>query len=194
MSQSQNGKTYIRVDPTKIRGITEVERVEVTPRTTCVDVLDHLSDKLGFRSTLYLLVELDGKKETVLSYQDRPFERQMKWREKSGGKMFALRLADLRDVVLQSSNAQHETLADRKVVEMVKKGLLPNMRLGDPDLDDLAGMQSPHQKKVLDMLKGRFGKDKIYTYSGEVLISINPYKQLKIYNPRFAKRYQRADK
>ena len=108
--------------------------------------------------------------------------------------MFGLRLADLRDVVLQSSGVQHETLADRKVMDLVNKGLLPNMRLGDPDLDDLAHMKSPEQRKVLDVLKGRFRKDKIYTYSGEVLISINPYKMLPIYNPRFCRRYQRADK
>lgn len=39
-------------------------------------------------------------------------------------------------------------------------------------------------------LKLRYEKNKIYTYIGEVIISVNPYRQLDIYNETFIKQYK----
>ena len=43
------------------------------------------------------------------------------------------------------------------------------------DLDDLCMMNNMHEAPLLDLLKRRFRKNKIYTLSGSVLISLNPY-------------------
>lgn len=44
------------------------------------------------------------------------------------------------------------------------------------DLDDLCDMSSLHEGPVLNMLRKRSSADKIYTNTGDVLISINPYR------------------
>jgi len=39
-------------------------------------------------------------------------------------------------------------------------------------------------------LKLRFEKNKIYSFIGEVLVSVNPYKQLDIYGQEFIRQYK----
>ncbi|XP_036593312.1 unconventional myosin-Ig isoform X3 [Trichosurus vulpecula] len=42
----------------------------------------------------------------------------------------------------------------------------------------------------MDNLKIRFGKGRIYTYIGEVVVSVNPYRELPLYGPEVIARYQ----
>ncbi|KAH9513378.1 Unconventional myosin-Id, partial [Bulinus truncatus] len=42
----------------------------------------------------------------------------------------------------------------------------------------------------MENLKHRFEKSKIYTYIGEVVVSVNPYKQLDIYNSSYVQEYK----
>jgi myosin V len=46
------------------------------------------------------------------------------------------------------------------------------------DLNDLCGMNNLHEAPLLSILRQRFDQDKIYTNTGNVLISINPYKSI----------------
>ena len=46
------------------------------------------------------------------------------------------------------------------------------------DLDDLCNMNSLHEAPLLDMLRRRYANDVIYTYIANLIISINPYKQI----------------
>ncbi|GBG26117.1 Myosin-12 [Hondaea fermentalgiana] len=46
------------------------------------------------------------------------------------------------------------------------------------DCDDAADMNDLHEPALVGLLERRFTKDKIYTYSGDVLISINPQKDI----------------
>ncbi|KAJ1461588.1 hypothetical protein M885DRAFT_584614 [Pelagophyceae sp. CCMP2097] len=48
----------------------------------------------------------------------------------------------------------------------------------EADLDDLATMNMLHEAPLLTSLGRRYKGDKIYTYTGDVLISVNPYKQI----------------
>ncbi len=43
------------------------------------------------------------------------------------------------------------------------------------DLDNLCSMNNLHEAPLLDILRRRFKKDLIYTFTGDVLISVNPY-------------------
>lgn len=52
----------------------------------------------------------------------------------------------------------------------------PSHRL---DLDNLTLMNNLHEAPLLDMLRRRWFGSKIYTYSGDILISINPYKVIR---------------
>jgi myosin heavy subunit/ankyrin repeat protein len=46
------------------------------------------------------------------------------------------------------------------------------------NLHDLCGMSNLHEAPLLDMLRRRMTRDEIYTNTGSVLISINPYKRI----------------
>ena len=46
------------------------------------------------------------------------------------------------------------------------------------DLDDLCHMNNLHEAPLLNMICSRLSKEKIYTYTGDVLISLNPYKRI----------------
>jgi myosin I len=41
----------------------------------------------------------------------------------------------------------------------------------------------------LNNLRLRYSKGKYYTYIGEVVISVNPYKQLPIFGPDYVQKY-----
>ncbi|XP_038052103.1 myosin-IIIb-like [Patiria miniata] len=49
-------------------------------------------------------------------------------------------------------------------------------------VDDLATLESLDEKAILEELKRRYANDIIYTYIGDILIAINPYKPLSIYS------------
>uniref|UniRef100_A0A3B3DGI0 Myosin motor domain-containing protein n=1 Tax=Oryzias melastigma TaxID=30732 RepID=A0A3B3DGI0_ORYME len=51
----------------------------------------------------------------------------------------------------------------------------------------LAGQSSDG---ILNNLRSRFYKKEIYTYAGSILIAINPFKFLPIYNPKYVKMYE----
>jgi myosin V len=44
------------------------------------------------------------------------------------------------------------------------------------DLDDISRLNNLHEAPLLHVLKRRFRDDKIYTFCGHVLLSVNPYK------------------
>ncbi|GLD93132.1 hypothetical protein PINS_up001724 [Pythium insidiosum] len=51
------------------------------------------------------------------------------------------------------------------------------------DLTNIAEMDNLHEAPLLDLLRRRYLEDKIYTYTGDILISINPYKNIPmLYN------------
>ena len=46
------------------------------------------------------------------------------------------------------------------------------------DLDDLCFMNNLHEAPLLDMVRRRLAEDKIYTFTSNFLISLNPYKSI----------------
>lgn len=46
------------------------------------------------------------------------------------------------------------------------------------DNDDIANMNNMHEGPLLSLLERRYDADKIYTFTGDILISINPYKMI----------------
>lgn len=57
--------------------------------------------------------------------------------------------------------------------------------------DDMASLTYLNEPSVLNNLKIRYLDDKIYTYSGLFLVTVNPYKTINIYNPDFIKMYSK---
>lgn len=58
------------------------------------------------------------------------------------------------------------------------------------DDDDLCRFPDLNEQTLLEKLYQRFEQGKIYTYVGEILIAVNPYKFFPIYNPKYINAYQ----
>ncbi|XP_034858228.1 unconventional myosin-Ia [Mirounga leonina] len=61
---------------------------------------------------------------------------------------------------------------------------------GAVGLEDLVLLEPLEQEALLKTLELRYEKKEIYTYIGNVLISVNPYQQLPIYGPEFIAKYR----
>ncbi|XP_076004368.1 unconventional myosin-IXb isoform X2 [Genypterus blacodes] len=128
---------------------------------------------LNAKQTYSLLeVREGGGEERTLESGDNPLERVLmwppeaqKWHQQKQGYYFILQL--------QARNA--DALVD----------------ISEDDYDDLCGLPILTEDKILEALRQRFYKRKIYTYAGNVLIAINPNKFLPVYyNPKYMKMYE----
>ncbi|XP_042554711.1 unconventional myosin-Ia [Dipodomys spectabilis] len=57
-------------------------------------------------------------------------------------------------------------------------------------VEDLVLLEPLEEKSMLENLQLRYENKEIYTYIGNVIISVNPYQQLPIYGPEFIAKYQ----
>ena len=58
------------------------------------------------------------------------------------------------------------------------------------EIDDLTDLPVLNEQILLKQLLDRFCRGRIYTYVGGILVAINPFKFLPIYNPKYVKAYQ----
>ncbi|XP_037399869.1 unconventional myosin-XVB [Pygocentrus nattereri] len=62
------------------------------------------------------------------------------------------------------------------------------------EVEDLSQLQEVSESSVLLNLKKRFHRDSIYTYIGNMLLSVNPFKPLNIYTEELRQQYQGKEK
>lgn len=62
----------------------------------------------------------------------------------------------------------------------------------DREYPDLCQLPDLTERTLLENLKARFEKDLIYTYVGSILIAVNPFKVIPIYQPHMNSIYQRT--
>ncbi|KAF4797358.1 unconventional myosin-XV-like protein [Turdus rufiventris] len=60
------------------------------------------------------------------------------------------------------------------------------------EIEDLTRLEEVSESSVLLCLKKRFHRNLIYTYIGQILISVNPFKDLRIYSEDVATEYQQG--
>nr|XP_018671672.1 unconventional myosin-IXa isoform X2 [Ciona intestinalis] len=193
--------TYlIHVHPVDVSASSVVESVRCTKRTTAAEVVEEVIEKLGVENgSSYVLVEMhkDRGEEMILAHSDFPVQRMLLWPTHfQHSYKFVLREIDeTGSVMYHGANSWHEK-AERVSTErdMASKGFLPPTKPSDSDCPDLCALSSLTQEKLLEVLRKRFMKDKIYTYSADTLISINPYKFLPVYNPKYMTIYQNRRK
>ncbi|KAM8850087.1 unconventional myosin-IXb isoform 3-T3 [Spinachia spinachia] len=123
-------------------------------------------------SKTYSLLEVraPGMEERLLEVGERPLERVLlwpprahRWHPQSNGYYF----------ILQDQQADHQ---------------VENSSLC---YDDLCNLQTVTEENILEALRQRFNRLKIYTYARNVLIAINPNKFLPLYyNPNYVKMYE----
>jgi myosin heavy subunit len=54
---------------------------------------------------------------------------------------------------------------------------------------DLVSLMHLNEPSILHVLELRFMHDRIYTYSGRILLSINPFRELPLYTPEVQATY-----
>lgn len=147
--------------------------LQITPKDTARSVIRNAVVTLGLDSDRkYCLLEVRGSggEERLLDSRDSPLERVLlwppeaqKWHLQSDGYYFILQL--------RTTNEGAESSVE--------------------DYDDLCHLSAITEESVLEVLRERLFKHKIYTYASNILIAINPNKFLPLYyNPKYVKMYE----
>ncbi|XP_068020934.1 unconventional myosin-IXb isoform X4 [Melanerpes formicivorus] len=170
-------------------------KVTATKDSTSSDVIKDVISILNLDvSKHYVLVEVkeSGGEEWVLDINDSPVHRVLLWPRRAQdehpqkeGYYFLLQERNTDGTIkyVQMQLLPKETDARR----LVERGFLP---WHQEDFDDLCNLPNLTETTLLENLKCRFLKHKIYTYAGSILIAINPFKFLPIYNPKYVKMYE----
>jgi len=64
------------------------------------------------------------------------------------------------------------------------------MDLSEPGVGDFVLLETVSEDAFMDNLEKRFNKDRIYTFIGNVVVSVNPYKKIDIYTPKHIEQYR----
>uniref|UniRef100_A0A8C5WQ59 Myosin IXB n=1 Tax=Laticauda laticaudata TaxID=8630 RepID=A0A8C5WQ59_LATLA len=171
-------------------------RVTATKDSTATEVIKDVVSSLSLDlSKHYVLVEVKetGGEEWVLDGNDPPVHRVLLWPRRAqdnhpreDGYYFVLqeRNADgtIKYVHMQQTCEEENQEEARRLVE---RGFLPWQHF-----NDMCNLPNLTETTLLENLKRRFLKQKIYTYVGSILIAINPFKFLPIYNPKYVQMYE----
>lgn len=197
----QDGVAYhLHIYPQLSTESTSCCRVSATKDATTTEVIREAIGALNLDvSKHYVLVEVkeSGGEEWVLDGNDSPVHRVLLWPRRAQddhpqqeGYYFLLQERNADGTIkyfhmqLASEGEQEEEVAARRLVE---RGFLPWQQ---EDFSDLCNLPNLTETTLLENLKRRFLKQKIYTYVGSILIAINPFQFLPIYNPKYVQLYQ----
>ncbi|XP_065555673.1 unconventional myosin-IXb isoform X7 [Lathamus discolor] len=170
-------------------------KVTATKDSTSSDVIKDVINILNLDvSKHYVLVEVkeSGGEEWVLDINDSPVHRVLLWPRRAqdehpqkDGYYFLLQERNTDGTIKYVQMQLLSKEADAR--RLVERGFLP---WHQEDFDDLCNLPNLTETTLLEDLKCRFLKHKIYTYAGSILIAINPFKFLPIYNPKYVKMYE----
>ncbi|XP_047230270.1 unconventional myosin-IXb isoform X4 [Girardinichthys multiradiatus] len=170
--------------------------LSVQKNATTASVIADAAAALGLDpGRLYVLAEVkeSGGEEWILEAGDLPVQRVLLWPRKaqeqhpqSFGFYFLLQERNhdgsIHYVHLPPLSKEQE------VQRLAARGFLPPPQ---DDFADLCNLPILSEDSILNNLRTRFFKKKIYTYAGSILVAINPFKFLPIYNPKYVKMYEK---
>ncbi|KAK1152491.1 hypothetical protein AOXY_G31171 [Acipenser oxyrinchus oxyrinchus] len=192
---SQDRKAYpLQIYPRLAPESSPCCMLTVPKSATAAAVIQDVAVQLALDpSKCYVLAEVKecGGEEWVLEASDLPVQRVLLWPRRahqehpqSEGYYF----------LLQERNADGSiryvhlpvVCQEKEARRLTARGFLPPKQA---DFDDLCNLPHLTEEAILDNLKNRFHKHNIYTYAGSILLAINPFKFLPIYNPKYVKMY-----
>ncbi|XP_069899068.1 unconventional myosin-IXa isoform X3 [Dipodomys merriami] len=192
----EDNEHTLRIYPGTISEGTIYCPVPARKNSTAAEVIDSLINKLQLdKSKCYVLAEVKefGGEEWILNPTDCPVQRMMLWprmalenRLSGDDYRFLLREKNL-DGSIHYGSLQSWLRVTEERRRMMERGFLPQPQ--QKDFDDLCSLPDLNEKTLLENLRSRFKHEKIYTYVGSILIVINPFKFLPIYNPKYVKMY-----
>uniref|UniRef100_A0A8C4P035 Myosin-IXa n=1 Tax=Dicentrarchus labrax TaxID=13489 RepID=A0A8C4P035_DICLA len=175
--------------------------VSARKNTTAAEAIECLIERLHLeRTKCYVLAEVKefGGEEWILNPGDCPVQRMMLWprsalENRSGlcsgdDYRFLLREKNLDGSIHYGGSLQMWLRVTEERRRMVERGFLPQPTGSDPP-SDLCTLPELTERAILESLRARFRQEKIYTYIGSILIVINPFQFLPIYNPKYVKLY-----
>lgn len=192
----EDNEHTLRIYPGTISEGTIYCPIPARKNSTAAEVIDSLINKLHLDKTkCYVLAEVKefGGEEWILNPTDCPVQRMMLWprmalenRLSGEDYRFLLREKNL-DGSIHYGSLQSWLRVTEERRRMMERGFLPQPQ--QKDFDDLCSLPDLNEKTLLENLRNRFKHEKIYTYVGSILIAINPFKFLPIYNPKYVKMY-----
>uniref|UniRef100_A0A665V4N4 Myosin IXA n=1 Tax=Echeneis naucrates TaxID=173247 RepID=A0A665V4N4_ECHNA len=200
MNRFENSEFTVRIYPGALAEGAIYCPISARKTTTAAEAIEHVIERLQLnRTKCYVLAEVKefGGEEWILNPSDCPVQRMMLWprvalehRPLSGGEdyRFLLRQKNLDGSIHYGGSLQMWLQVTEERRRMVERGLLPQPE-SQGDHADLCRLPELNECSLLDNLRSRFRQEKIYTYVGSILIVINPFKFLPIYNPKYVKMY-----
>ncbi|KAG7261860.1 hypothetical protein CRUP_038885 [Coryphaenoides rupestris] len=192
----QDGRSYLlQIYPRLAADSTACCCLRVQKDATAAAVISDATSALGLDSSrLYVLAEVKecGGEEWILESGDLPVQRLMLWPRRAQEKhpqslgFYFLLQESNRDGTIQYVHLPALT-KEQEARRLAARGFLPPPQ---DDFADLCNLPALNEAGILDNLRTRFRKKKIYTYAGSILIAINPFKFLPIYNPKYVKMYE----
>ncbi|XP_047218829.1 unconventional myosin-IXAa isoform X3 [Girardinichthys multiradiatus] len=196
----ENSEFTVRIYPGTLAEGTIYCPISARKTTTAAEAIERVIERLQLdRTKCYVLAEVKefGGEEWILNPSDCPVQRMMLWprvalehRPLSGGEdyRFLLRQKNLDGSIHYGGSLQMWLQITEERRRMVERGLLPQPD-SQGDQADLCCLPELNERSLLDNLRSRFQQEKIYTHVGSILIVINPFKFLPIYNPKYVKMY-----
>ncbi|KAL5061150.1 hypothetical protein RYX36_032754 [Vicia faba] len=94
---------------------------------------------------------------------------------------------------ITGQDAEIETSNGKKIVAKLSKILPKDMEAPPGGVDDMTKLSYLHEPGVLENLKIRYELNEIYTYTGNILIAINPFQKLPhLYDAHMMQQYKGA--
>ncbi|XP_057696103.1 LOW QUALITY PROTEIN: si:zfos-588f8.1 [Corythoichthys intestinalis] len=195
-TNDNNGRSYLlQIYPRLAAESSTCCNLRVKKDATAASVISDAAKALGLDpGGLYVLAEVkeSGGEEWVLEAGDLPVQRFLLWPRKaqeqhprSLGFYFLLQERNndgsIHYVHLPPLSKEQEAQ------QLAARGFLPPPQ---DDFADLCNLPKLNEDSILNNLRTRFYNKKIYTYAGSILIAINPFKFLPIYNPKYVKLYE----
>ncbi|XP_039666987.1 unconventional myosin-IXb isoform X2 [Perca fluviatilis] len=190
-----DGRSYLlQIYPRLAAQSTTCCNLRVQKDATAASVISDAAIALGLDpGRMYVLAEVKecGGEEWVLEAGDLPAQRFLLWPRKaqeqhpqSLGFYFLLQERN-HDGTIHYVHLPPVT--KEQEAQLAARGFLPPPQ---DDFADLCNLPVLNEDSILNNLRKRFYEKKIYTYAGSILIAINPFKFLPIYNPKYVKMYE----
>ena len=193
---SQDARTYVlQIYPRLSLQTASCCTLRVAKDATAAAVIEDAAGSLGLDgSRPYALAEVKecGGEEWVLESSDSPVQRVLLWPRRAQdshpqGEGFYFLLQERNHDGTIRYGHMPALRREKENRRLQSRGFLPPRQ---EDFDDLCNLPALTVDGILANLRSRFHKQKIYTYAGSILIAINPFKFLPIYNPKYVKMYE----
>ena len=182
------GSLYPTLDSVEVSVVESQRADEVVKRI--VEQLQ-IGRPTDFELAEALLVDGQVCKERRLEGSEKPAKLQALWPKTPSGSSAGLTAYDF-FIRRKEDSVKLGIWFDAKELHstsaIVDSLLKPKQR----DYADLCNLPDLNEKTMLSTLKKRFQDGQIYTYVGSILIAMNPFRFLPIYNPKHMKIYERC--